>query len=57
VGALAAHLERDDRVGVAVYDQRRHVNLARSSRKSVYENAAMQSSVPFGEAKDAISRW
>jgi hypothetical protein len=31
--------------------------LAMSSRKSVYENAAVQSSVPLGEANCAISRW
>ncbi len=31
--------------------------LARSPRKSVYENAAMQSSVALGEENPAISRW
>ena len=31
--------------------------LNRSSRKSVRPNAVIQSNVPFGEAKDAMSRW
>ena len=48
VRTLAADFKRDDPIGVTVDDQCWHINLARSLRKWVQENAAMQSSVPYG---------
>ncbi len=56
VSTLAAHLERDDGVSVAVDDERRHVALIEVFAKVGATEGGDAVRVPLGEAKAAMSR-
>lgn len=57
MSALSAHFDRYDGVGVAMKNGRGYINLLQVVTEICLAEALMQSSVPLGEAKAAMSRW